>query len=206
MTCNHLRTRLKAGSWRSMSSDEKSQLMEHIRTCELCSDELQQEKMLNELIDNSGEVDKSHIIPMKVMRSRVDLQLRDSETPSFRLGITASLKGVVAVSFVALLSFAVYTGYFKEDPVLPAAYEVALDGVSLRLAVDKETICDILFENGLPDASYDLVGCESTCRLIVFNLNSFEEATTVVDIFHSIDNSTVTSNVIRVENANTQTL
>lgn len=194
---------------KQLSPHETNFLAEHAITCETCANELRREDLLNELCNRSTHDDDSYMIPMNVMRSRVEQQFKQQQIRPVLSRIMPSFNWIARASVAVTLSVVIYFGYFRLDQSSksnqshPFEYEVALSGISPVMVEDKELICELLYNNGLTEASYDLLGCESTCNLVIFNLNSIEEAAIVVDMFHSLHDSKITTNVTLIERADT---
>ena len=66
------------------------------------------------------------------------------------------------------------------------------------MVADDNIICDMLYSMGLLEAAVDVLGCDSTCSLLIFDLKSREEAQLVVAAFHQVDDDHVKTDVIPV--------
>ena len=86
------------------------------------------------------------------------------------------------------------------------AYEVNLNGISPEFAEDHDIICDMLSSAGLDDASVDILGCERSCEVVIFDLKNKEEAELVVNIFQAIDKDDISTEVNQVNDYNQQVL
>jgi hypothetical protein len=85
-------------------------------------------------------------------------------------------------------------------------WEVALEGVSLELGQDDDLICEMLFEMGLMEAAVDVIGCDTTCSLLIFDLKTRTEAQAVVSAFSSLDSLSLQSDVVPVRSTITRSL
>ena len=106
-----------------------------------------------------------------------------------------------------IISLAV-VNFTKQDPISTdlIAYEVNLNGISPEYAEDHSIICDMLLSAGLGDASVDVLGCEQTCEVLIFDLKNKEEAELVVNIFHAIEKEKISSDINKVKPIDDQLL
>ena len=85
---------------------------------------------------------------------------------------------------------------FQYDQTI--GYEVAFAGVERELVEEDERVCDMLFALGLIEAAVDYLGCDTTCKLTVFDLKSKQEVQLVVAAFAHINPMDLNTNVIPV--------
>jgi hypothetical protein len=85
-------------------------------------------------------------------------------------------------------------------------YEISFDGVNKELADDVGRICDMLFALGLENADVDVLGCDTTCSLLIVDLKSEDEVELVIAAFYQVDHDNLSTNVIPVRTSKTGTL
>jgi hypothetical protein len=64
----------------------------------------------------------------------------------------------------------------------------------------------MLFEMGLMEAAVDVIGCDTTCSLLIFDLKTRTEAQLVAAAFSSIDSLNLNTDVVPVHTTVTRSL
>ena len=192
-----------------LSDVQIKQIENHIHNCEKCFELYSRDMILTSLFKHA-ETDEEYIIPIEVMRAKVAKRLIEPEKGfsllSFiRKPVVGSVSALMLVVFVSLSLFTMEKNEQNQDYQL-VGYEVNLNGVSLEFAEDHAIICDMLSSAGLDDASVDILGCERSCEVVIFDLKNKEEAELVVNIFQAIDKNDISTEVNQVNDYNQQVL
>lgn len=205
MSCKNIKQLIAESIDRNLTEQEKSEIEIHSENCPLCFEQMKRENLLSQLFSVSTEIDDSYIIPQNIMKNRVEQQLKDSNTS--RPFVNLIKKPILIPLFSAALILFAITFFFTEEKNNNLfAYEVSLDGIALEMVDDNDLICEMLYTIGLTEASFDVIGCDTTCALVIFDLKSKQEAEMVVNIFHAIDKQTIKTDVIEIEQNDVQTL
>ena len=178
---------------------EKETIEQHLSLCQGCAESVRQDTLLSKLFTEAVP-QETDIIPIAFMKTRVETALN---ARSARFSLKGLLRKPMLFPVTALLLLVVVFSLMnrKEHQLTltdNAGYKVALAGISPELAGDDEIICDMLFDVGLHEASVDIVGCEATCNLVIFDLKSKKEADMVVEIFHAINKQKIKTDVIKI--------
>lgn len=192
-----------------LSDVQIKQIENHIHNCTSCYELYSRDLILSSLF-KQAETDEEYIIPVEVMKAKVNKRLTE---PEKGFSLLSFIRNPVAGSVTALLLITLVSlSYFSQEKNGQnnnnhlVAYEVNLNGISPEYAEDHDIICDMLSSAGLDDASVDILGCERSCEVVIFDLKNKEEAELVVTIFQSIDKDDISTEVNKVKDYNQQVL
>lgn len=196
MSCKNIQQLIEDSQLRTLSKNELTELQTHIGRCDVCAAEFEQNSLLTNIILESSAVDETYIIPQEIMRSKVENQLRSNKSKlSLRKFFSNPI--MVPIFSIALILFG-FLNFANRPNNNPVTYEVSLDGMDIAIAEDDNILCDIFNLNGLPEASIDIIGCNTTCELVIFDLKTEQEAERVIEILHTIDKNLTNTNIIKV--------
>ena len=190
-----------------LESDPK--LKEHLDNCSECAERARLAGYLSAGLKMAKADDDSHIIPAEIMRQRLEAtvqhgaarQTSRAKTPVFPLVRRLVLGAVPAVVTLILVLSVIPVSHNHIT-----GWQVALEGVSLDMAEDDHVICEMLFDMGLMEAAVDIIGCDSTCNLLIFDLKTRTEAQMVASVFHAIDSVNVSTDVVPVRSSTKRSL
>ena len=209
MSCKDIKILLNKSDLSELSDVQIKQIENHIHNCSSCYELYSRDMILASLFKHA-EVDEEYIIPVEVMRAKINKRLDEPEKGfSFLSFIREPIVGSVsAVMLVLLVSLSLFTLEKNEQnqSYQLVAYEVNLNGIAPEFAKDHDIICDMLSSAGLDDASVDILGCERSCEVVIFDLKNKEEAELVVNIFQAIDKDDISTEVNQVKDYNQQVL
>ncbi len=198
MRCREARSRLSLSASEPASLTSDQDLQAHLQACSECAREAAALGLLSQLLESAAEGDRQSLIPLEARRELVEARARQADQgPShFFNGWTRSLQygGVLATAMIVLALVALVP--FSPDQT--RGYSVAFGGVDLDLANDDEAICNMLYVLGLHEAEVDLLGCDTTCSLLIVDLKTEAEADLVVAAMTSLSDDGLTSNVIPI--------
>ncbi|MCP4569938.1 MAG: hypothetical protein GY841_20350 [FCB group bacterium] len=178
------------------------QLQDHLHHCPQCAREAKAVKALRHMLDSARENIAADFRPMAEQKELVSRRVDTGRTGNGH----SRLSPVVGFGLAAVLTVITFLTLIPFNYTRTVGYEIAFDGVDKELADDVEGICDILFSLGLDQADVDILGCDSTCSLLIVDLKSPEEVEKVIAAFTDIDPSRLTSNVIPVQTRASGTL
>ncbi|MFC1475051.1 hypothetical protein ACFLQG_00245 [Candidatus Zixiibacteriota bacterium] len=195
MRCDEVKS-IFSGSLRDKPNAETlKQIKEHLNSCAICAEEYKNAVHLRDIFKISAEGDATYPIPQEMMKQKVDSKL--SEKSHWYSNLIFYKWRVVSVFFTVVLIALFTIDFNSKNPIDIAGYEVALAGIAPEL-VEDETICDMFYQIGLLEAAVDVLGCDTTCNLLVFDLKTQQEAQKVVNLFNRIGNQDVTTEVIPI--------
>lgn len=178
------------------------ELQDHLRHCPECAQEAGAIETLRQLLNSAREDITSDIKPLAEQKELVSRRVDTGRTGSGH----ARLRPVVGLGFAAILTVITFFTLIPFNYTRTVGYEIAFDGVDKELAEDVEGICDILFSLGLDQADVDVLGCDTTCSLLIVDLKSPEEVEKVIAAFTDIDPTSLATNVIPVQTRASGTL
>ena len=198
MRCHEARTRLSLSASEPAAITADQDLQEHLQGCSECTREAAALGLLTQLLESAADGDRENLVPLENQRGLVKARARQAgqRLGHFSSGWTRSLQygGVLATAMIVLALVALV----PLSPEQADGYSVAFGGVDLDLAHDNERICNMLYILGLHEAEVDLLGCDSTCNLLIVDLKTEAEANLVVAAMASLSDDGVTSNVIPI--------
>lgn len=202
MRCNEARKRLRAvGSGQPLEHDEELRL--HLAGCPSCAAEAQVRGLLQRVFDAASEDDRAAVLPLAAQRERIEtLAAQRDRRP--RRAYRIRLRYIVAFGLAVALILLVAVVPFSYQNIL--GYRLALNGVGTDLASDSDAVCDLLAEIGLQEANVDLMGCDTTCHIMIVDLHTPEEAQMVVDAVAHRCRCRLQSDVIAVGDRRSATL
>ena len=200
MSCKHTKHLLAEMNARELTAVEKDELTRHISSCSLCFEESKHETILTSILKESTDDDNSYIIPQELMRVRVEQKLQNNNKPNAVVGIFTRRLLVPLVSAACLVLF--FFLFQKNNISDLYEYTVALDGIDVEIVTGDKDLCDMLFTIGLPDASIDVIGCDTTCKLVIFDLKSEAEAEKVIHVLNSINKDNFKTKINKIKQYN----
>jgi hypothetical protein len=108
----------------------------------------------------------------------------------------------VVVTAVALGLFAFVPFKFSQT----IGYEIAFAGVNPGLVEDNDTLCDVFYDLGIDEAAVDVLDCDTTCRVIVFDLKTRHEVDLVMTALERINDHDLSADVQPVQVSTTRTI
>jgi hypothetical protein len=178
-----------------LSADD-AELRNHLAGCESCAKAAEASGILLNLLA-AAAVDDSEAMPsLEFQRTRVQERLARGRQ---RLAVSpgrwagrhkpALISGLAVVAACLALSLIPFTSY------ITVGYDLKLAGVDRDLATDDEIMCGILHGLGLVEASVDVEGCDTTCKLSILDLKSEREAFLVVGAVSTRNGFDLTSDI-----------
>jgi len=206
MRCRQARNRLSLSASDSAAITADRELQEHLQACSECAREAAALGLLAQLMATAAEGDRKNLTTLEDQRGLVEARARQENQRENRIhnGWTRSLQygGVLATAMIVLVMVALV----PFGPEQARGYSVAFGGVDLDLAHDDERICNMLYILGLHEAEVDLLGCDTTCNLLIVDLKTKAEANLVVAAMTSLSDDGLTSNVIPITERDESTL
>lgn len=201
MSCKKYKMLLEEAQIRELSVTEQAELDSHLTECSDCLEEVKQHKIISKLFQESSELENDYIIPQELMRSRVEQQLYES---SEKKPVWQFIRNPILISAFSLILVLIGFQYMtKPKPTNNAfQYSVSLDGVNVAMVEDNEIICEMLYTIGLPEASIDVLGCDTTCEVVIFDLKTRQEAEKVVRTLHTLDKDLKNTDIKAIEQYN----
>jgi hypothetical protein len=214
MQCRQARLRLKAIQREGSDISADRELLDHLKNCPDCARDWQGAKTLRQLL-TAGRIDDA-AGAMSLARQKAEIEARlagaagvkpgrgrpGSLIPRFlRRRPTLSFGTVVSVMLLLILALVP----FKYHQTV--GYTIRMEGVHHQLVGDIEKICDMLMAMGLKDAEVNILGCDTTCggsdmhvcdttcKLVILELKTREEAERVVAAFARIEPSDLTTSI-----------
>ena len=209
MRCREARTRLNRLIQDNLPFESDSALAEHLGGCPGCAEQARMAGWLAESLKLAKEDDDAEIIPVEKMRQRVKTAVhRPSPRPTRRAGLPAYplVRRLVLGAIPAIVTLILVMSVVPVSHNRITGWQVALDGVSLDLGENDHVICEMLFEMGLMEAAVDVIGCDTTCSLLIFDLKTRTEAQLVVSALSSIDSVNLNTDVVPVRATITRSL
>lgn len=205
MHCSEARHRL-TGSRRSAAElAQDSQLLEHLKLCPNCAREALAAETLRQMLIAGRADDSVGTVPMADQRKLVEARMAQVSGEKSRRHATTLVHGnslsrhpllsagaIVTVIIVVLLGLVPF-GYHRT-----VGYEIAFAGVSPELVEDDDRICDVFYALGLAEAAVDVIDCDTTCNILVFDLKSKQEAQLVVTVLERMNRTDLNADVIPI--------
>jgi hypothetical protein len=205
MHCREARRRL-TGSRRSAAElAQDRELLEHLERCPNCARDALAAETLRQMLSAGKSNDTIDVVPLTDQRKLVEARVARGSIGQSHREATVNLPGnslarhpligagaiatVVIVVLLALVPF----GYHRT-----VGYEIAFAGISPELVEDGDQICDVLYALGLAEAAVDVIGCDTTCNVLVFDLKSKHEAQLVVAVLERMNRSDLDADLIPV--------
>ncbi|UCC44078.1 MAG: hypothetical protein JSU65_13355 [Candidatus Zixiibacteriota bacterium] len=200
MKCREARNRLTGSRRAESSGTDDRDLKDHLEHCRRCAQYAASANLLVEALNEAGKVKAGDVVPVSVLKARIEAGAAASARTAGRLPRslflgwlrpgTAIAAGALVVGVVLILALVPFQ-YHKT-----IGYDIAFAGVNKELAEDDERICDLLHELGLVEAAVDVLECELTCSLMIIDLKSEQEVALVVTALSNLNDSDLTTNVI----------
>lgn len=188
MRCEEIQKRLNEFS--SQTPELSPEIREHLNRCETCSRLAESAFKLDQIFQAAANEPESELMPLETRIKRVtheaelsgwigrmdDLAVRLTDAVSFghrRLILSIGMVALV-LAFVTLVPF----GYNRV-----VSYDLTLGGVCPEVAEDQETACALLYERGVERAVIDVMQCDTTCSLVLFDLQSEQEIDMVIETY-----------------------
>ena len=201
MLCREAKRRLMEASGSRSSSDDP-ELMEHLAQCPGCAREAEAVARLKRAFERGRIDDADAVLPIEAQKLAVEERLAESERPiGFRLSRPVlnafhMPRLAVGLTLAAVALLLVFLKPFQQDRVI--GYNLSVAGISEDIATDDDRLCDLLYALGATEAGVDLIGCDTTCDLLIYDLRSTEEVHLVATAIRNLSGADVTTNVIPV--------
>ena len=194
MNCHKINEILNSKRLDEISQELLLEMESHLAECEECRNEVMRVTNLKNSLQPADDL-KEYPLPMGLMRQKIELRLQQNQT---RIGLGEKLRYAALIIPVFLLF--VYFGYYKTEKIhTPAgSYELAISGVDLEVAENDHRICDMFYDVGLEMAAVDVVHCDSTCNLLIFDLQSEAEARLAIAIIENISDRNISTKITPV--------
>jgi len=205
MRCREAKSRLIAFQRANSARIDDRELLDHLKNCPACAQNAMAITTLRQMLIAASENDSSEILPLSVQRQRVEAQMKPGEhsitrhislriirnnligrKPLFRIGVVIAIATLVVMTLVP----------FKYDRIV--GYEIAFAGICPELVEEDNILCDMLYTMGLAEVDVDILGCDTTCNLLVYHLESHEDAQYVVSTFSEINAIDLSAEIIPV--------
>jgi hypothetical protein len=152
-----------------------SELQAHLESCPDCAEHFAALRRLDGALTAASEPDRVDVLLLERQRRMVEARAARRVRParvSPRLPVRRRLRwSLAALAAVALVLLAVVPFSYQRT----LGYSVTVCCVDADLALETDTICDWLYHIGLDEADYDVLGCDTTCRLMIVDLQSQAE-------------------------------
>jgi len=157
------------------------------------------------LLEAGAEDDLAAVTPMAQQRHQVESRLAANRVSPrrYRFSIWRSRLANAMAAAVLMVLFVTLAPVRHNHTI---GYNLELAGVSQDLAENDEQLCNLLYDLGLFEADISLLGCDSTCGLMVMDLKTRDEAQRVVRAVQRLANSSLEANLIPVEATSSRTL
>ncbi|MFH1373066.1 MAG: FlgD immunoglobulin-like domain containing protein [bacterium] len=192
MRCNEARQRLSEWRLAKPGQVQDLQLERHLRQCPACARQADAIRLLRHDIGTSAVHDLEDGLPLAILKSRVEARVSQIHQPdtkeiSLMTTIVRNLKkrprlSAAVIFGIAMLVFLTLVP-FKFDHTV--GYEVAVAGVDPTLALDNDRVEALLAKLGMEKAEVKVVGCDTTCEIVISCLESQGDADLVVAAFTS---------------------
>lgn len=194
MNCNEINEILNGKRLDEVTPELLHEMEQHLSECESCRNEVMRVTNLKNSLKPSDDLSE-YPIPMDVMRQKIELRLQQNQT---RVAFGTKLRYAALVIPVFLLF--VYFGYYKTEtePNAASSYELNISGVDLELAQNDHHICEMFYDVGLQMASVDVIGCDTTCNLVIFDLQSEAEARLAIAVIKNISERDISTEIVPV--------
>lgn len=214
MRCREARNRIDLLGQSQVEAGSERELRDHLESCPSCTKYAELSGLLDTALAAARADDVSKVVPLELQRLQVERRIqtplrqpgRQTAVPRWSALWSWFLRpgirwGVSAAAVVLLaLAFVPFTQYRT------VGYNVSLDGVSRELALNHERICDLLTKLGLLEAGVDVIGCDTTCSVAIFDLKSEREAHLVVRAIARLGESDLTTNIVPIRAKSSRTL
>jgi len=181
-------------------------LREHVASCPACAEHWAALARLDRAIDQAAEADRLDLTPLPQQRKLVEARaarLGRAVAAPVRLRPARRLRwGAAALAVAVLLLLTVVPFSYQRT----LGYKVSICCVEADLALEGDTICDLFYHLGLDEANYDVLGCDSTCKLMIVDLRSREEVEQVVEALRELTPQANATSVIPVTSSESASL
>jgi len=214
MRCREARNRIDLLGWNQVQAGADGKLQDHLQLCPACAEYAELSGQFEAALRESRADDVSKVVPLEHQRLQVERRIqaysRQSRRQAPALGwsqlwsflLRPSVRWAASAVAVAILAlaFVPFTQYRT------IGYDVSLDGVSRELALNHERICDLLTRLGLNEAGVDIIGCDTTCSVSIFDLKSEHEAHLVLGAIARLGETDLTTNIVPIRAKSSRTL
>ncbi|HOP06136.1 MAG TPA: zf-HC2 domain-containing protein [candidate division Zixibacteria bacterium] len=195
MQCREARARIKQLSNGSLDPVADADLKRHLNECPDCARFCESTVLMSRVLESVRREQTGDMMPLSERRRRVMERIRTHRWPNSQRHWSWTGQSVVAAvtTAVVLLLLLVPFNYYRI-----VSYNLSLAGVSQDLA-ENESFCDLLYNLGLHDANVDVLGCDSTCKVLVLDLKTREEAHLVYSAIQQIDDDDLMAQIVPVK-------
>lgn len=176
-------------------SAEDNDLKKHLRSCHECAAFAAAEMTLCRDLATAGVDDNSGDVPLSALKTRVEaraLPRQTNKTKEIPL-MSAAIKYIrkrprLGATFgvaLAVMAFITLIPFSFENTV---GYEVAIAGVDKDLAMDTWKIQSLMTTLGLKGAKVDVSDCETTCLVVISELENEGDVNIVITAFDEMGN------------------
>ena len=204
MNCREAKLRLSGSHRNSSPVEADKELLLHLNECTSCASEAIVSDALKKVLESSESDDTGEIIPMELMRRRVESSThsRSKTQQKAKFNLRPALKLSLLVSAAAVLAM-MWIPFSYQQTI---GYEVSLAGVNQNLVNGNDRLCGILEDMELFEAAVDVLGCDNTCDVLVFDLKSHREAQMVVSAVMDLNNYDLKTDIIPVQTSQSENL
>ncbi len=196
MRCSQARKLVDRLLESGQSLSGNTELTEHLRNCRDCASEAQAAATLQTVIKSERGALDENLPSLNHWRQRTETLLATDRGRSHLSWWARPRTAMAATALAAVLALLMLVPFRYHRVV---GYHLALHGVSHDLAVNEERLCNLFFDLGLFDADYNLLGCDTTCRLLVVDLRTPEEAYLLVDALERLEDDPLMAELVPVE-------
>nr|MBN2276110.1 T9SS type A sorting domain-containing protein [candidate division Zixibacteria bacterium] len=206
MRCRKIREKLTEVARAGVVFNPDTELLVHLQNCPECARQAYAAGLLKRDLELAGIDDDVETVSLETLRSRVEsLAIVTEQNIKKELSIMSILVnqvkrrprfsiGLAGILVAVLLSLLIPIRYDRT-----VGYEVAFAGVDKNLAMDTARINGLLEKLGVAEAAVDISDCEETCKLVISNLKSSDDARLVVAAFSDIDKVNLTKDITPVK-------
>ena len=200
MSCEEIQKLLNEFS--GQRADLSDEILDHLSQCKDCSQFAETTFKLGEILQTVANEPESDLIPLE---QRMRLVANEAESSGWferlgdwagwvadvisfghrRFAMYSSLVSVVLL-FVTLVPF----GYNQV-----VGYNLTISGICPEVAEDHEIVCALLHEHGIMQAVINVTDCDTTCSLVLFDLQSEREVELAVATYEELGAETTIENV-----------
>lgn len=195
MQCREARARIEQLKDGSLGPIADADLKRHLNECPNCARLCESTTLMERMFESARQDQLGDTMPLPERRRRVMDRIRTHRLPRLHRRWSWAGQSVAAAvtSAVVALLLLVPFNYYRT-----VGYNLSLAGVSEDV-VEAESICDLLYNLGLHDADVDVLGCDGTCKVLVLDLKTREEARMVYSALQQIDDEGLRAQIVPVK-------
>jgi len=199
MKCREVEKRLNE-QWPHHRVRNDAALSEHLESCPECAAQAKRIGQLRQLFKAAAVDDTDGLKPMAMQQIEVSARLARRQAERNPRLLRRYALGTITV---AALMVTTMLAPWRVDSV--SGYELSVGGISVDLADDHERLCDMLFALGAVNAGVDVGVCDSSCKMVIYDLRTRDEARLVEAAIRNLSSDRITVDVVPVRRHSTET-